>query len=72
MPITFSVYLTQLVNALQNENGPDLALLLRPTSPHGKDLIKELRNPSVRLPLMNQRALRMHKTVYRNKQCLGT
>ncbi|KZP13439.1 hypothetical protein FIBSPDRAFT_835052 [Athelia psychrophila] len=46
MPITFSIYLTQLVNALQNENGPDLALLLRPTSPHGKDLIKELRNPS--------------------------
>lgn len=48
MPITFSIYLTQLVNALQNENGSDLALLLRPTSPHGKDLIKELRNPSVR------------------------
>lgn len=51
MPISFSIYLTQLVNALQSENGPDLAYLLRPTSPHGKDLVKELRNPTVRLSL---------------------
>lgn len=49
MPITFSVFLTQLATALQAENGPDLAFLLRPTSPHGKDLLKELRSPTVRM-----------------------
>jgi hypothetical protein len=47
MPITFSIFLTQLATALQGENGPDLAYLLRPTSPHGKDLLKELRSPTV-------------------------
>ena len=47
MPINFSIYLTQLATALQAENGPDLAFLLRPTSPHGKDLLKELRFPTV-------------------------
>jgi hypothetical protein len=46
MPITFSIYLTHLANALQGENGGDLAYLLRPTSPHGKDLVKEFRNPT--------------------------
>jgi hypothetical protein len=48
MPINFSIYLTQLATALQAENGTDLAFLLRPTSPHGKDLLKELRFPTVR------------------------
>ncbi|KAI6127359.1 hypothetical protein EDD16DRAFT_1825382, partial [Pisolithus croceorrhizus] len=28
-------------------DGQRLAYLLRPTSPHGKDLVKEFRNPSV-------------------------
>jgi hypothetical protein len=49
MAINFSVFLTQLATALQTENGPDLAFLLRPTSPHGKDLLKELRSPTVRV-----------------------
>jgi hypothetical protein len=47
MPINFATYLTQLADALQAQNGPNLAYLLRPTSPHGKDLVKEFRNPTV-------------------------
>ncbi|KII94637.1 hypothetical protein PLICRDRAFT_33446 [Plicaturopsis crispa FD-325 SS-3] len=46
MPMNFSTYFTQLADALQAENGPNLAYLLRPTSPHGKDLVKEFRNPT--------------------------
>ena len=45
----FTTYHTQLNDALNAENGPNLANLLRPTSPHGKDLVKEFRNPTVRL-----------------------
>ena len=47
MPIDFSTYITQLNDVLAEENGPSLAYLLRPTSPHGKDLVKEFRNPTV-------------------------
>ncbi|THV08156.1 hypothetical protein K435DRAFT_707751 [Dendrothele bispora CBS 962.96] len=47
MPINFSTYLTQLNDALVAENGSNLAYLLRPTSPHGKDLVKEFRNPTL-------------------------
>ena len=47
MPMQFTTYLTQLNDALNAENGPNLANLLRPTSPHGKDLVKEFRNPTV-------------------------
>ena len=43
MPVTFSHYLTLLTDAIMAENGPNLAYLLRPTSPHGKDLVKEQR-----------------------------
>ncbi|KAF8345580.1 hypothetical protein F5887DRAFT_168384 [Amanita rubescens] len=46
MPIDFSTYITQLNDVLAEENGPSLAYLLRPTSPHGKDLVKEFRNPT--------------------------
>ncbi|KAF8632316.1 hypothetical protein AX15_001939 [Amanita polypyramis BW_CC] len=46
MPIDFSTYITQLNDSLVEENGPTLAYLLRPTSPHGKDLVKEFRNPT--------------------------
>ncbi|TFK43889.1 hypothetical protein BDQ12DRAFT_675750 [Crucibulum laeve] len=42
----FSTYLSQLNDALMAENGPNIAYLLRPTSPHGKDLVKEFRNPT--------------------------
>jgi hypothetical protein len=50
MPVDFSTYLIQLSEALQAQDGPVLAFLLRPTSPHGKDLVKEFRNPSVHSP----------------------
>lgn len=46
MPVDFSTFITQLNDALLAENGPNLAYLLRPTSPHGKDLVKEFRNPT--------------------------
>lgn len=45
----FPTFLVQLNDAVVNENGPCLAFLLRPTSPHGKDLVKEFRNPTVSL-----------------------
>ena len=47
MPMDFPAFTTQLNDALLAENGPNLAFLLRPTSPHGKDLVKEFRNPTV-------------------------
>ena len=47
MPMDFPTFITQLNDALIAENGPNLAYLLRPTSPHGKDLVKEFRNPTV-------------------------
>ncbi|KAJ7937068.1 hypothetical protein B0H13DRAFT_2424303 [Mycena leptocephala] len=37
MPMDFSTFLTLINDALNAENGPNLAYLLRPTSPHGKD-----------------------------------
>jgi len=43
----FSTFIVQLNDAIIAENGPNLAFLLRPTSPHGKDLVKEFRNPTV-------------------------
>ncbi|PPQ70706.1 hypothetical protein CVT26_014630 [Gymnopilus dilepis] len=46
MPMDFSTFITQLNDAIVAENGPNLAYLLRPTSPHGKDLVKEFRNPT--------------------------
>ncbi|KAI0722381.1 COP9 signalosome complex subunit 12 [Cerioporus squamosus] len=39
----FSVYLTQLAEALRDEKGPELAYLLKPTSEHGKALVKDFR-----------------------------
>ena len=47
MPMDFSTFIVQLNDAIVAENGPNLAYLLRPTSPHGKDLVKEFRNPTV-------------------------
>ena len=47
MPMDFPMFIAQLNDALLAENGPNLAYLLRPTSPHGKDLVKEFRNPTV-------------------------
>ncbi|KAG2099317.1 hypothetical protein BD769DRAFT_1426537 [Suillus cothurnatus] len=46
MAMTFSTFIMTLAETIQSENGPNLAYLLRPTSPHGKDLVKEFRNPT--------------------------
>lgn len=46
MPMDFPTFTTHINDALVAENGPNLAYLLRPTSPHGKDLVKEFRNPT--------------------------
>ncbi|KAH9002215.1 hypothetical protein EDB86DRAFT_3124088 [Lactarius hatsudake] len=46
MPVTYTQFLTLIATALRDENGLDLAHLIRPISPHGKDLIKEFRNPT--------------------------
>lgn len=40
--------MTLIATALRDENGLDLAHLIRPINPHGKDLVKEFRNPTVR------------------------
>ena len=48
MPVTYSQFLTLVASALRDENGLDLAYLIRPVSSHSKDLIKEFRNPTVR------------------------
>ncbi|KAJ3719349.1 hypothetical protein C8R42DRAFT_697145 [Lentinula raphanica] len=40
----FTTFLSQINDALIAENGPNLAYLLRPTSPHGKSLVKEFRS----------------------------
>lgn len=48
MPVTYSQFLTLIATALRDENGLDLAYLIRPVSAHSKDLIKEFRNPTVR------------------------
>ncbi|KAJ3736189.1 hypothetical protein DFJ43DRAFT_707720 [Lentinula guzmanii] len=40
----FTTFLSQINDALVAENGPNLAYLLRPTSPHGKSLVKEFRS----------------------------
>ncbi|KAI0331304.1 hypothetical protein GY45DRAFT_1249206 [Cubamyces sp. BRFM 1775] len=42
----FTTFLTQLADALREEKGPELAYLLKPTSEHGKGLVKEFRNPT--------------------------
>ncbi|KAG5726026.1 CSN12 like protein [Termitomyces sp. T112] len=45
MPMDMMTFMSQLNDTLVSENGPNLAYLLRPTSPHGKDLVKEFKNP---------------------------
>lgn len=46
MTVSFSTFLLQLSEAVGAEDGQRVAYLFRPTSPHGKDLVKEFRNPS--------------------------
>ena len=47
MATSFADFLAMISDTLSNRQGHELAYLLRPTSPHGKDLIKEFRNPTV-------------------------
>ncbi|KAL1700840.1 hypothetical protein EV121DRAFT_213423 [Schizophyllum commune] len=42
----FPTFITHINDALAHENGIGLAYLLRPTSPHGKELVKQYRNPT--------------------------
>ncbi len=44
----FSKFLTDLAVCLQGEKGPEIAYLLKPTGEHGKGLLKDFRNPTVR------------------------
>ncbi|TFY69177.1 hypothetical protein EVG20_g3258 [Dentipellis fragilis] len=46
MPVTFAQYAQRVAVALRDEDGTDLAHLIRLTSPHAKDLVKEFRNPT--------------------------
>ncbi|KAG8219046.1 hypothetical protein J3R82DRAFT_4802 [Butyriboletus roseoflavus] len=50
MAVPFTTFLVQLLESVHAEDGQRLAYLLRPTSPHGKDLVKEFKNPSVFAP----------------------
>lgn len=43
----FSDYLTDLSDVIINQQGPQLAYLLRPTGPHAENLLKDIRNPTV-------------------------
>ncbi|EJD01368.1 uncharacterized protein FOMMEDRAFT_135593 [Fomitiporia mediterranea MF3/22] len=44
--VAFSDFLKMLSEALVEQNGLHLAYLLRPTSPHAKDMVKAFRNPT--------------------------
>lgn len=44
----FPAFATEINDALIAENGPRLAFLLQPTSPHGRDLAKAYKNPNHR------------------------
>jgi len=47
MPMDSLHILPKFNDAVIAESGHNLAFLLRPTSPQGKDLVKEFRNPTV-------------------------
>ncbi|KAM5534817.1 hypothetical protein V8D89_011533 [Ganoderma adspersum] len=47
----FSIFLTQLAASLREEKGPELAYLLKPTSEHGKALVKDFRGNITRQSL---------------------
>ncbi|THH28418.1 hypothetical protein EUX98_g5768 [Antrodiella citrinella] len=44
--MNFSTFLMTIAAALREEEGPQLAYLLKPVEEHGKSLIKEFRNPT--------------------------
>jgi len=41
MPVDFLTFLSQINDAVIAEDGHDLGFLLKPTTRHGKDLVKE-------------------------------
>jgi hypothetical protein len=47
MTTTFAQYLELIATALYNQDGLELAHLVRPASPHSQALVKEFRNPTV-------------------------
>ena len=61
MPVTYTQFLTLIASALRDENGLDLAYLIRPVSSHSKDLIKEFRNPTVRRGSLQPVPLKMRR-----------
>jgi COP9 signalosome complex subunit 12 len=48
--MNFTTYLINLAEALTDKSGADLAYLLSPRKDHGKTILKEFRNPTVRPP----------------------
>ena len=60
----FSVFLTQLAASLREEKGPELAYLLKPTSEHGRALVKDFRgNITVRLTPNTHHILVVHPSL---------
>ena len=45
--VDFPNFILQLNDTLEAENGENLAYLLRPTSPHGKALVRQFKNANV-------------------------
>jgi hypothetical protein len=71
MPVTYTQFLTLIATALREENGLDLAYLIRPVSSHGKDLVKEFRNPTVRR-LLSTSTTRNATSMHSGNLCLYT
>ena len=46
--MNFTTFLNQIANALQKCDGRELAYLLSPRESHGKSVVKDFRNPTVR------------------------
>ena len=72
MPVTYTHFLTLIASALRDENGLDLAYLIRPVSSHSKDLIKEFRNPTVRRGYLRVFLLENVMSMHSANLCLST
>ena len=68
MAVSFSEFLVQLLESVHAEDGQRLAYLLRPTSPHGKELVKEFKSLSVCGP--KRAKLRVFITTYIQRDTL--
>ena len=47
--MNFTTFLVQIADALQGSKGQELAYLLSPREAHAKSIVKDFRNPSVRV-----------------------